>query len=291
MKNVSMDQAIDRVKEMLSGIVDPNAEFGGMASSWFRFGDEEHGDVSLGGEDAERYRNSLLTLFEAIENKEKEHYFSRPGIEALLRKAILRAKSSKCHKGAFDEENIRRAVAWLRKEVKQDRAKYVAYLPVQGVDSTSLPAKFGKVTFLDATPEVIEPIASLVAKVPRHHEEGDEERLRKAANQNLTKILEKRCIACIEVEARDDTHATERAVQDCRRTIDTLNFFAQYLDHRDSKVRISLIGEGGIPGAADNRDMVLALRSAGPANPDGVEYDGRTIAGTYWTTGPARTYR
>lgn len=285
MKNLSMDQAIDRVKGMLSRIVDPNADFGGMDSSWLNFGDEEHGDISLGGDDAEQYRGSLLDLFQAIESKDNEQFFSRPGIEGLLRQAILRAKGSKEHKGAFDEENIRKAVAWLRKEVKQDRAKYVAYLPVQGIAPGCLPVKFGRVSFLPATREVIEPLATLVAKVPLHHEEGDEERVRAAAIKNLTTILDKRCVACIEVEARDDTHATDRAVQECRRTIDTLNFFVEYIEQRDTKVCVSLIGEGGIPLSNDSRDMVLAFRSTDAARPSGVEYDGRTISGTYWTMG------
>ena len=101
-------------------------------------------------------------------------------------------------------------------------------------------------------------------------------------NNFLHKIISE-----LEVQAGDNSNAEEKAIKECRKTIDVMNFFADIFASGGSKVCVSLLGEGNeVISRLKSQDKIqlrLLFREAHDPLESSTSYKGKRIGELFCT--------
>jgi hypothetical protein len=243
--------------------------------------DSQLGGLMLTGSEWNEY---VKCIDDMVESVSKQESFSRRGVERLLKTAILKAADGEKVLEQIPEERIRRAVDWLRDAMRAKPKTYLVYLPVVGLDAANLPLKAGKVTFLPGDGRTVasvkRPISTIIATLK--NEEASRAKFRNHISDDINNSFRNNVIAELEILAGDDDNAEEKAVRECRRTIDAVNFFSDILVPRGRKACLSLLGEGNqtvhLARERERVKLMVMLREKGEEDKGSIRYKGRKIA-------------
>jgi hypothetical protein len=163
---------------------------------------------------------------------------SRGTVEQLLNDTLLRSlrpiRSN--DRNAFGRR-VRRLISKLRKAVTGQPSKWIVYVQVRGIQRGRRPFEYGRIKFVDATPRAVRRLATEVI----HHPEFQGRKLtaatiarkRKAHRSLVASFISGftgHAFAQVTVDAVDHNAAESIGLDEIRRTIDILNFFARVFE-------------------------------------------------------------
>ncbi len=103
------------------------------------------GIVSISGVEFDRYRECLDALAEAVATRD---VYNKNGVEEKVKEAVAIAWQDNHENGKPLEEIVKAAIGTLRKELDAQPKQYLVYVPILGIELSTLPARLGKITFL-----------------------------------------------------------------------------------------------------------------------------------------------
>jgi hypothetical protein len=164
--------------------------------------------VLLTGNDAETYRGCLRDLYDSVAEKQ---ILSRDAVQSvandtcanIFTKGMTLSRDSLEFQAFCDNE-----IKELRKALERKPETWEVISRVCGIEQVGLPVKFGKVTFVFATPDVLDSIPEATITRP------------------ATKHLGDNVLSRVNVQAVDVDAARAAATRVLQQTIDCLNFFA-----------------------------------------------------------------
>lgn len=234
---MQLGDALKRFKDFVSGV-----NISSDASKW-SFGEDEYAfyredlSVLLSGADAQSYVRCLRDLYTAVAPREM---FSRSTVDHLANTAFSRIirESRSLPKGSPEFQTLcQKEVKQLKSALEAEPHTWEVISRACGLDPTGLPITVGKVTFVLATPEVLDnlPEASFTKPATREHFAGS-------------------VVARIFVPAGDSDSATANATRILQETLDCINFFA---------ATTGASSQGYIPGERETGSGLTILSGGG----------------------------
>src|SRR5579864_121208 len=275
-----IDEALDCFRRFLKDLRVTN-QTGDMMEGFIQFQDDELGGLRISGEEYKEYISVIDNITGAVAHLDR---FSRRGIEDLTQKAILYAVKPKSGMKEIPDSFVKEAVRWLRNAVNAEPRHYIAFLPVTGIEPRCLPNTVGKVTFLRSDKSSLaiirRPVTEIIASMPGRREEINS--IRKDMRDRINYTFNRNIIAEIEVAASDDKNAEQKAVRECRKTIETINFYADVFTTGGSAC-VALLGEGNLPvkwaRTEERQKTIVILRIKGATHETSIKHRGMDIAG------------
>ena len=183
------------------------------------------------------------------------------------------------------DDRIKRAIEWLRDAIRAEPKSYLAYLPLLGIDSSNLPTAVGNVTFLPGDSRTIatmkRPVSTIIKSLK--NEEASKKALRKHLVEDINNTFRNGVVGELVVQAGDDDNAEEKAVRECRRTIDTINFFSDIFASSGMRSCVSLLGDGNqvvsLVSKKERTRLMVLMREKYDSHESSILYKGRQIAG------------
>lgn len=193
------------------------------------------GDVTvfLSERDADRYTQTVQTLFSAVEPRET---LSRNAVDSLVADTVVvlarkRAESPTAFPSAVDE-----AIAGLRIELHKEPSEWEFHIPVLGFAPSELPFTVGGTRFYTADETGIEQFWKRAEElIPKYRDRKPPE----GVAPDFKSHFSNRFIAQVRVRAVDSKAARNRAVKEIKRTLDCINFYAD----REKGMGVYVLGE------------------------------------------------
>ena len=245
------------------------------------FSDDQLGGLTLSGKERSEYIKCLDDLVQSVFKQES---FSRLGVERLLQTTILKAWNAEEGLEQIHPDRVEQAVIWLRMALRAEPKTYLVYLPVVGIDPSSLPVKVGKVTFLPGDGRTVaavkRPVSTIIASLK--NEQSNKASFAKNMRYRISNCFRNNIVAELEVHAGDDDNAQEKAVRECRRTIDAINFFSDIFASSGAKACVTLLGEGNqvirLTRKREKTKLMIILRQRSAADESSIHFKGKQIA-------------
>ena len=211
----------------------------------FFFSNADEGTIALGAEDAEKYRECLSALWEAVASDEQ---ISLRTVERIFQAAIFEALDIG-HKRQDDfSVRLQQALQNIQSGLTAPLQRFLVFCPISGLALDGLPIRVGNVEFGVFGNAQLDRFRAAVAT---HKVDQEQLKIRYDDVEKLgqEKDLFGRVTGAVQVGAIDEEAAESLGIKELRLTADVINFYSDLVPY--NYARISL------PGDADAARVVI----------------------------------
>jgi hypothetical protein len=209
------------------------------------FSNADEGTISLGAESAEKYRECLSALWEAVSSDEQ---ISLRTVERIFQAAIFEALDIR-HKREGDlSVRLQQALQNIESGLTAPLQRFLVFCPINGLALDGLPMRVGNVEFAVFGNEQLDQFRAAVAT---HKVDQEQLKIRYDDVEKLgrKKDLFGRVAAAVEVDAIDGGAAESLAIRHLRLAVDVVNFYSDLLPYNHAHI--------SLPADADTARVVI----------------------------------
>ena len=201
---------------------------------WFR---KSEGTLHFTVDEHEQYYRLVRTARETLAPSED---LSEAAIASALNEAIFEVADLSGERGGEVEDRVKEATAGFKSFAEEPPREYKCWIEVDGLDTDSLPARFGATRFAVLGDEDISNLRNLVQDNHTVDIAGKLNAIESHADE-----IRGRPVAIQHVLARDAAAGLSLATREVRTTIECLNAFADVIPYNRARLRIPT-GESGL---------------------------------------------
>lgn len=211
----------------------------------FFFSNADEGTISLGAESAEKYRECLSALWEAVSSDEQ---ISLRTVERVFQAAIFEALDIRQKRQGDFSVRLQQALQNILSGLTAPLQRFLVFCPVNGLASDGLPSRVGNIVFAVFGSKQLDQFRAAVAT---HNVDQEQLKIRYDDVERLgrEKDLFGRVAAAVEVDAIDGGAAESLAIRHLRLVVDVVNFYSDLLPYNHAHI--------SLPAGADTARVVI----------------------------------